>query len=380
MGRKKTKPPASLAKGRPPVFSSQPQHSMSRKAGRKLINDHHTLQKQRKQAADRGNTEQERAIAAQIAALGGLDKYQQASLQGQRLDRGGDTSRVLLEWLAPGLPHAKARRPKGRADGSSSSSSSSSTTMAAGRQTRGPDEGKKKSATRRRCLLSDRDRPRMLEVGALSTQNACAASGLFDMELIDLKSRERGIIEQDFMKRPLPSAAAGSESGSEDGLFDVISLSLVLNYVPDARGRGEMLRRTLRFLRRRPDGGLPAHVCRGCDGHGDDDGEGGDADSPYPCLFLVLPRPCVSNSRFFSEERLGKLMALLGYEQIRSKLTEKLVYYLWRWRAPSPPSPNGPTDGLQVPVPPGVPIAKKEVKPVRARNNFAIVLEPLPPS
>ena len=69
----------------------------------------------------------------------------------------------------------------------------------------------------------------MLEVGALSTSNACSRSGLFEIERIDLNSQAEGITQQDFMERPLP------KDSSEQ--FEIISLSLVLNYVPDAIGK-----------------------------------------------------------------------------------------------------------------------------------------------
>ncbi|KAI0180285.1 putative methyltransferase-domain-containing protein [Hypoxylon sp. FL1284] len=184
----------SLAAGRPPT--AQKPKSISRKATKALINAHHVLDKKRAQAVAKGDRAAEDAINSRINDLGGIEKYQLASLQGQRLDRGGDSSRILMDWL-----------------NSSASMSISSTDP----------------------------RLKMLEVGALSTKNACSASGIFDVERIDLNSQSDGIIQQDFMKRPLP----------KDDLerFDMISLSLVLNFVPDAVARGAMLCRTLDFLK-----------------------------------------------------------------------------------------------------------------------------------
>ena len=70
---------------------------MSRKASRTLINTHHQLEKRRRQAAATGDDKAEAAIAAEIASLGGLGHYQQASLQGQSLDRGGEIGDWRLE-------------------------------------------------------------------------------------------------------------------------------------------------------------------------------------------------------------------------------------------------------------------------------------------
>ncbi|KAJ0165602.1 25S rRNA (adenine(2142)-N(1))-methyltransferase [Colletotrichum tanaceti] len=295
MGRSK---PAGrlLSSGRPPTLKKA--KSISRKETRTLINTHHTLQKKRQQALARNDQREATSIAEEISALGGLEEYQRASLQGQRVDRGGDSSRVLLDWFRSANP--QPLEFTGNATG--------------------------KSSTRRRL--------RMLEVGALSTGNACSKSGFFDMELIDLNSQQAGILQQDFMERPLPK--------DDSEKFDIISLSLVLNYVPDHSLRGQMLLRTLSFLRQ-PD---------------DDSSES--AGALFPSLFIVLPRSCVSNSRYFSQDRLVELMTLLGYVQLEGKVTNKLAYSFWkRLNAPCSPLPT---------------VAKKELNPGLNRNNFTITL------
>lgn len=262
---------------------------MTRKAARTLINKHHALEKRRQQALQSGDEGAAAAASAEIAALGGLDRYQQASLLGQSKVRGGDSSAVLLEWLAPFFSNN----------------------------------------------YSNSGRITMLEVGALSTANACSTSGRFDNVRIDLNSQEPGIIKQDFMERPLPAGASEK--------FDIISLSLVLNFVPDPVGRGDMLRRTTQFLRR-PSRASP-------------DGEG-----PFPSLFLVLPRSCVLNSRYCTEERLEQIMSSLGYSRVESKTTQKLVYCLW-------------VLGSQAPSSQQQEFPKKELNPGPTRNNFTIVLK-----
>lgn len=288
MGVSRKKTHKSLSQGRPPQFKST-NASISRRAARTLINKHHTLEKRRQQALKNGDEASAAAASAEIAALGGLDRYQQASLLGQSKLRGGDSSIILLEWLAPFLS-SREKVPR-------------------------------------------TSRIRMLEVGALSTDNACSTSGYFDNVRIDLNSQEPGILKQDFMERPPPS-------GPEER-FDIISLSLVLNFVPDPASRGDMLRRTTEFLRE------PSVAAR--------------REEPYPSLFLVLPRSCVLNSRYCTEERLEQIMLSLGYSKAESKTTQKLVYYLWKLNTPSP-SAHDRT------------FPKKEVNAGPKRNNFAISL------
>lgn len=288
--RKKQKPRQNLSAGRPPTV--QRPKSITRKATKSLIGKHHVLEKRRVQAAAKGDAPEEAAVAAEIEAMGGLKKYQEASLQGQREDRGGDSSRVLLDWL--------------------------------------------KDAMITSSVPGDNERLRMLEVGALSTDNACSKSGLFDIERIDLNSQGEGILQQDFMHRPLPKINTDK--------FDLISLSLVLNYVPDPRGRGEMLRRTLDFLRDAP-----------CEYSNPT------LSSLFPSLFLVLPAPCVQNSRYLDEERLEAVMASLGYSKMKSKITQRLVYYMWKR--------DGEGSDIRQEF------SKKELRPGGSRNNFAIVLK-----
>ncbi|KAK6079196.1 nucleolus protein [Seiridium cupressi] len=286
MAVKKKKTSKNLAHGRPPTL--QKPKSISRQATKALINAHHVLEKRKVQAVAKGDTAQQAAIDKEISALGGIEKYQQASLQGQRNDRGGDSSRVLMEWLKPALP----------------------------------------------ALRDMTANPlRMLEVGALSTTNDCSKSRLFAMERIDLNSQGEGILQQDFMARPLPT--------DDSGRFDIISLSLVLNFVPDAQGRGNMLLRTLEFLR------LPGT-------HGSELG------NFFPTLFLVLPAPCVTNSRYMDESRLEAIMTSLGYTKTKSKLTQKLVYYLW-----------ARTNAMA----PKLEFSKTQIRTGGSRNNFAIILQ-----
>ncbi|KAK3080420.1 hypothetical protein LTS18_001529, partial [Coniosporium uncinatum] len=256
--KKKPHKPRSLSHGRP-MTAKKPTASLSSKATRTLIRTHHQLEKARAKALKEGDEKAVKAIEAQQTKQGGLKSYQQASITGQSLTRGGDSSKVLLEWL-------------------------SSTGVLSDSKIRATQSLK------------------VLEVGALSPSNAVSLNSRFEVTRIDLHSQHPSIETQDFMARPLPA--------SDNEKFDIISLSLVLNYVPDAEGRGEMLKRTCQFLRTTS-------------------GERTAQKSTLPSLFLVLPAPCVTNSRYVTEERLTAMMESLGYSRTHRKLSDKLVYYLW---------------------------------------------------
>lgn len=278
-----------LSSGRPPN-ARKPKASLSSQATRTLIRTHHQLNKQLDAAKAKGDHAGAEQLGKRIEELGGLKSYQQASIQGQSKDRGGDSSTVLMAWLQP-LHDA---------------------------------------------VSSSRPRLRLLEVGALSTMNACSRSGLFDVQRIDLNSQAEGILQQDFMQRPLPKNNADK--------CDIISLSLVLNYVPDAIGRGEMLRRTCQFL----------DVSQAVD-------RSMEMRATFPALFLVLPAPCITNSRYMDDARLNSIMKSLGYTLLQRKQTAKLVYYLWHLAVLPAVSTT-------------MQFSKKEVNPGVSRNNFSVIL------
>ncbi len=231
MNSKKRGRVKSLTAGRPPT--ARKPKSISRKATKTLINALHLLEKKKAQAIARGDQVAQTTIDSEIAALGGIEKYQQASLQGQRIDRGGDSSRVLMEWL---------------------------------------------KSTGFNLLPSKGSGLRMLEVGALSTTNECSSCGFFNVESIQLNSQSDGIIQQHLIKRPLPKY--------DSERFDIISLSLVLNFVPDSVGRGAMLLRTLDFLKQSID--HYSSELRGL----------------FPSLFMVLPAPVSMTSESSSPTKL----------------------------------------------------------------------------
>lgn len=83
---------------------------------------------------------------------------------------------------------------------------------------------------RLKCFVADCLYSRVLEIGALVPDNYGAHSWIVNTP-IDLHSRHPLITEQDFMQRPVPALS--------DPVFDVVSCSLVLNFVPEPKDRGE---------------------------------------------------------------------------------------------------------------------------------------------
>jgi 25S rRNA (adenine2142-N1)-methyltransferase len=281
-----------LSHGRPPV--SKPKERMTSERSRTIIRTHHRLQKEHAAALKRGDSSSAEEIARAIEKNGGIKMYQAASKQGQAKDRGGDSSKLLVDWLQ----QSKVLDPKAR--------------------------------DRRRA---DNAGLRCLEVGALSTKNEISKyTSVIDMTRIDLNSQGPGIEKQDFMERPLPTC--------EDERFDIISLSLVLNYVPDAVGRGEMLKRITKFLRR----GVARTET---------------PESVLPALFFVLPLPCVDNSRYLDQELLLEIMGNLGFTMRLSKNTSKLCYYLFTLTY----------------EPKATPAEKRKIRDGPGMNNFCIVVE-----
>lgn len=239
-------------------------------------------------------TEKLTSIEREIEENGGITEYQKASIAGQSNTRGGDTSKLLVEWLQEGWKEKMNDKPFS-----------------------------------------------LLEIGCLSADNECSRSGLFHpVERIDLNSQDpKNIKEQDFMERPIPNT---SKTSGVDR-FDFISLSLVVNYVPDHFQRGEMLRRTVDFLKSPEDQ---------------------TTNSPFPGLFLVLPAPCVLNSRYFTEQRLYDIMNQLGYKLERRKESSKLVYWLFRLINQRRKS----TKASKV-------FKREQINPGANKNNFSICLK-----
>ncbi|KAG2020521.1 nucleolus protein [Coprinopsis cinerea AmutBmut pab1-1] len=248
-------------------------------------------------------------IEDRIEELGGLERYQHMSAVGQKEDRGGGSHRIFIGWLKELGAHLQ-RKEKLRYTS---------------------------FLSRCVCILKSR---RLLEVGALKPDNYQSCSSWIDVFPIDLNSRHPAIKEQDFLKL---------DPVENKEKWEAISLSLVLNFVPDAKDRGRMLRLAHEMLGE--NGYFFVAVRLG-------------APSPSQRLkdSLQLPLPCLSNSRYLTFERFKELMEAVGFVQLREKWKEggKMVYYLYQ---------KGTSTG------PSRLFSKKEVLRTGNRNNFCILLD-----
>ncbi|KAF9995658.1 hypothetical protein BGZ80_011062 [Entomortierella chlamydospora] len=188
-------------------------------------------------------------IRQEMDDLGGLDMYQKASTLGQSKQRGGDSSK----WLIPILENCH------------------------------PQLDKKAGPALR-----------LLDIGALSPHNYQKYSSWIRTTPIDLNPQDPLITKMDFLEMPVPA--------QKGDLFDVVCLSLVVNFVGDPTQRGEILRHSARFLV--PGTGI---------------------------LYLVLPLPCIQNSRYMDHELLVEMMDSLSYSTLVSHhFAKKLAYYAFK--------------------------------------------------
>ncbi|KZV62615.1 nucleolus protein [Peniophora sp. CONT] len=276
-----------------PSSSSKPQSS------RTVIRRFHTLLKQQAQLKAEPQTahvlERLVEIMREIEELGGLAAYQQMSSIGQGEDRGGGSQKVFINWLKELIS----------AD------------------------------------VKGKGKQRLLEVGALRPDNYTSCQSWLDVTPIDLRSRHPDIKEQDFL-------LLDPEEHREK--WDAISLSLVVNFVPDAKDRGAFLHSlyTAR-LQSLFFSGRMLTLARTILRH-----EG--------VLFLALPLPCVMNSRYTTPEHLTSLMEAIGFEKIRERWKQggKMAYWLFR------KAESAPTDEWK--------FSKKTVLRTGNRNNFVVLL------
>lgn len=246
------RPMPKARKKKAPVTTSVASSSSSPHTTRTIIRRFHVLLKRQEQLKRDPSTASHaaelRKIEKEIEEMGGLAAYQHMSDIGQGNDRGGGSEKVLIKWLTDmgfSKPHGTPNQK------------------------------------------------RLLEVGALKPDNYASCSSWIDVTPIDLRSRHAAIREQDFLEMGV---------NENQGRWDIISLSLVVNFVPEPRDRGRMLCLAHAFLR---EAGL---------------------------LFLVLPLPCVENSRYLTFELLQSLMTTVGFVETHKKWKQggKMAYWLYR--------------------------------------------------
>ncbi|GJN88961.1 hypothetical protein Rhopal_001932-T1 [Rhodotorula paludigena] len=301
--RKSTTNPAKadLLAGSAPLDPSIPK---ARQEQTQLIRAFHAIEKQLASPA-LTNPEERRKLEEERERLGGLKKYQEASVHGGDKARGGESSKWLVKQIKElkiGLDDKDKDKSKAKVE-----------------PTILEDGSKVWPKVERRKL-------RLLDVGAIAG-TAYAGYPWISTTSIDLNPHAAHVLRYNFFDFPVPE--------TEDDKYDVVALSLVVNFEGSLVNRGHMLLHAHSYLR------------------------------PHGHLYLVLPLPCLTNSRYLSHARLTALLGSTGWSVVRQHDSAKLTYWLVRR---SGARGEGERDGREW---------KREV--VRAgaqRNNFAILVRP----
>lgn len=219
-------------------------------------------------------------LRAELAATGGLAEYQAASRRGEAAGGAFDASR----WVMAELPAAAGARAAPL---------------------------------------------RLLDVGAIVARFPATVPGC-GLQLrprsIDLRSADPAVEQADFF-----DVAARARADAQE--FDVVVLSLVLNFVPAPARRGEMLRRAHEIA---ADRGL---------------------------LFLVLPLASVANSRYCDAARIVAVLRAVGWRVVKATQSAKLFSLVCEKTAPV-------GGGAEVRA-----LSKRAVvRSGKDRNNFCVLL------
>jgi 25S rRNA (adenine2142-N1)-methyltransferase len=224
-----------------------------------LISKFHVLNKEKdrlkQQPPSTEVLERLNQIDKEMEHMGGLDAYQKASLLGQDKRRGGDSSKWFIKQLLSMKKPEHFKSDKNYIAGKPSPPETYS----------------------------------LLDVGAVSGSNYIKEGKWIKTKAIDLNPQDSLVEKADFFEFPIPQEK-----------YQILCLSLVINFVGDPKRRGIMIARANKFL-----------VTNGL-------------------LFVVLPNPCVNNSRYCTNEHFKKILEYLGFKLETSHISRKLVYYLFR--------------------------------------------------
>ncbi|GAA5924738.1 hypothetical protein JCM3775_005458 [Rhodotorula graminis] len=280
--------------------ASDPAIPRNRTKQTELIRAFHAIEKQLASPAltdpdERKKLEQERE------RLGGLETYQAASVHGGDKTRGGESSK----WLVKQIKDLKI----------------------------GVDDKDKLKAQPKvePTILEDgtkvwpkveRKKLRLLDVGAIAG-TAYEGYPWIAPTSIDLNPLAPHVVKSNFFDFPAPE--------KDEDKFDVVALSLVINFEGSLVNRGHMLLHAHSYL------------------------------TPRGYLYIVLPLPCLTNSRYLSHDRLTAILDSTGWDVIRKHDSARLTYWLVRR------SETGPD---------GVEWKREQVRTGAGRNNFCLVVKP----
>lgn len=252
-----------------------PPKLMSRKRARRVTTAFHKLTRQRQAADDDPSAVQE--IDMQLQAMGGRKEYQKASQVSTMFH---STSRWVLGHLSR----------NGWLYGIREADETASNNETASRKA-------KKKKIRRPT--------RLLEIGAINTEllDAGDSSKRHDagsgsstqprlaVRAIDLHCMDRRIEKADFLKIPVNDVIVTQR-------YDVLVCSMVLNCVPTARARGDMVCRLYHFLR-------PRGLC-----------------------FVTIPRTCLALSPYMDKAHFVELLTGVGLEILETKESPKIAFFV----------------------------------------------------
>ena len=241
-------PPSSRNKKRQRPLAPAPLRSLKR--ARKVTTVFHRLSRQLTAAEAKGDETEIARITKEIEEAGGREAYQQASQVSTAVH---STSKWVVSYMVGnGWSHGVP-----------------------------VDDGSGRRSTR------------LLEVGAINTQLLEAAqrsNGKLAVTAIDLKSSHAGIEEADFLHFPLP----------DDGAYDVIVCSMVLNCVNTAEDRGKMICRLYDFT------------------------------VPNGLVFMTIPKTCLELSPYLDIPAFSEILEAVGFEIAQQKSSPKLCFFILR--------------------------------------------------
>ncbi|OWZ08547.1 hypothetical protein PHMEG_00018892 [Phytophthora megakarya] len=233
----KTSKAKKAKKSRKALHIAPPRMKSRRKARQVTTNFHrltHELDRLKQQKPTEQRNERITEINKRLEALGGRQAYQDASILSTSFHR---TSKWVFQLLTRFERRPRAKQPP----------------------------------------------LRVLEVGAINTQ--LLSCPWLDVRAIDLNSRHERIEQRDFFTL------------QPTGEFQVLVSSMVLNCVPGADKRGEMLKLYRQHLR---EGGL---------------------------LFLMLPLLCLRHSQFMTYARFTKIVEAVGFRVRETKDSPKVAFF-----------------------------------------------------
>ena len=178
----------------------------------RLIRRFHVLNKELAKCKSISDAPRRKEILNEMEAMGGIDWYQKASQLGQSKRRGGDSSKWLMQTLKKHNLFNK-------------------------QQEKQQQEQSK--------------RVKLLEVGAVAPDNYERQKSWIQVKPIDLNPQDPKIQKQDFLETMAPK--------KKDEKFDIVSLSLVVNFVGDPKDRGNII--IFIFLPLAKGSGVSCEIC-----------------------------------------------------------------------------------------------------------------------